>query len=375
MIDPTAFYRLMIESGVSFFAGVPDSLLKSLCACIDEHSPSGNHVITANEGNAVGLAAGFYLGCNKPAVVYMQNSGIGNALNPLASLCDREVYSIPMLLIIGWRGEPGVHDEPQHIKQGRIIRAQLEIAEIPYRILGPDTDYEAELPELLTLMTRGQSPVALLVQKDTFSEYRSLKKKSTDDIMTREEALSCILENTYSDDLFISTTGKTSRELFELRKKRGEAPHDFLTVGSMGHTSSIALGVAIANPERRVICLDGDGSLLMHMGALPIIASQTPKSLIHVVINNGAHESVGGQATVARSINFALLAEACGYARYFRAASQDEIANVLKDEHLSAGPVLFEIMVRTGSRPDLGRPSAGPLENKAAFMDHVQRKS
>lgn len=375
MVDPALFFDQLTARGIGMFTGVPDSLLKSLCAYIDDHGESVRHIITANEGNAVALAAGFHLGTGKVAAVYMQNSGLGNALNPLASLCDPQVYSIPMLLIIGWRGEPGVKDEPQHVKQGRITPAQLETAEIPYRILTAEGDADSLLDDLFKIMDDKQTPVALLVRKDTFSEYKSIRKKVSAESLTREAALSVLLDLGRPDDLLVSTTGKTSRELFELRKKRGEAPIDFLTVGSMGHTSSIALGVALGNPDRRVICLDGDGSMIMHMGALPIIGSLAPTNLIHVVINNGAHESVGGQATVARSIDFALLAQACGYRHYLSADSAEEIADAFNEENLLEGPVLFEIQVKTGSRADLGRPSSTPIENKVSFMRHAGSRS
>ncbi len=375
MIDPALFFDQLTARGIRMFTGVPDSLLKSLCAYIDDHGEPGRHIITANEGNAVALAAGFHMGTGKLAAVYMQNSGLGNALNPLASLCDPQVYSIPMLLIIGWRGEPGVKDEPQHIKQGRITKTQLETAEIPYRILTSESDAASVLDDLFLTMKSQQTPVALLVRKDTFIDYKSVKKKSATESLTREDALSCLLDQGRSDDLIVSTTGKTSRELFELRKKRGEAAMDFLTVGSMGHTSSIALGVALGKPNRRVICLDGDGSMIMHMGALPIIGSIAPVNLIHVVLNNGAHESVGGQATVARNMDFALLAQACGYRHYLSAACPEEIADAFSEDALLEGPVLFEILVKTGSRADLGRPSSTPIENKAVFMNHVRNHS
>jgi phosphonopyruvate decarboxylase len=251
----------------------------------------------------------------------------------------------------------------------------LETAEIPYRILTGESDTAKVLDDLLHTMASLQTPVALLIRKDTFADYKSVKKKAYAESLTREEALSVLLEQGRPDDLIVSTTGKTSRELFELRKKRGEAPMDFLTVGSMGHTSSIALGVALGKPDRRVICLDGDGSMIMHMGALPIIGSLAPANLIHVVINNGAHESVGGQATVARSIDFSLLAQACGYRHYLSAASAEEIIDAFSEEGLLEGPVLFEILVKTGSRADLGRPSSTPIENKVSFMKHAGSRS
>jgi len=273
MISPETIYRLLKRNDVGLFAGVPDSLLKSLCAYLDDHCEAHEHIITANEGNAVALATGFHLATGKIGAVYMQNSGLGNCVNPLTSLTDPEVYAVPMLLIVGWRGEPGLKDEPQHVKQGRITPGQLELLEIPYRILDSDSNLDALLSDLFSTMREKSCPVALLVRKKTLSPYDQNKTSTYLSNMTREEGLAGIFELADPTDVIVSTTGKTSRELFELRASRGESQRDFLTVGSMGHTSSIALGVALGCPNSRVLCLDGDGSLIMHMGAMPIIGS------------------------------------------------------------------------------------------------------
>jgi len=367
MIAPEDFYQTLRKSGVQLFAGVPDSLLANLCAYIDDHCTAQEHVITANEGNAVALAAGYHLATGRYACVYMQNSGLGNTINPLTSLTDPEVYRIPLLMVIGWRGEPGVKDEPQHIKQGRITPAQLDLLEIPYWILDADSDLNETLAAALAQMVRSNAPVALLVRKDTFSRYSSNRTHQCNTSLTREAALRTLLELS-ADDLVISTTGKTSREVFELREARGDTQRDFLTVGAMGHTASIALGVALGNPDKRVVCIDGDGSLLMHLGALPIIGSLKPANLIHVLLNNGAHESVGGQPTVARSLDFHAIAIACGYADYQQASTTDEIEQAWGSLHRSTGPALLEITIAIGSRDDLGRPTSTPEENKQAFM-------
>lgn len=271
MINPSRFCDVLGKYGIEFFCGVPDSLLKNLCAYIDDNFSADQHIITANEGNAVGLALGRFLGSHKPAAVYMQNSGLGNAINPLTSLADPQVYSIPMLLVIGWRGEPGIKDEPQHVMQGQITEQQLSIMNIPYVVMDSQSDSDASLATLLEKMTLENRPVAVLIKKATFSAFKSVNQLPSVYSLVREDALNTLLSSFGSDDVVVSTTGKTSREVFELRQQRGEPASDFLTVGGMGHTSSIAMGVALAAPKRRVIAIDGDGSMLMHMGALPII--------------------------------------------------------------------------------------------------------
>lgn len=367
MISPETFIDSLRKKKINFFCGVPDSLLKNLCACIDYNVDKNSHIITANEGNAIALAAGYHLATGKTGLVYMQNSGLGNSVNPLASLTDPEVYNIPVLLVIGWRGEPGIKDEPQHIKQGRISEKQLEILEIPYIILSAQSNVEEVLSFAFNELENKKSPVAILVKADTFSAYKSRKKIPIDYPLSREEALRIILKLSGSKDLFVSTTGKTSRELYELRIERKEIQKDFLTVGAMGHTSSIALGVALGRPDKRVICIDGDGSVLMHMGALPI----KPPNLIHIIINNASHESVGGQPTVAGNIDFRSLAISCGYSGCFTAEDADSLASVWKKMEKVPGPVMLEIRVKQGSRDNLGRPSNTPVENKKNFMDYI----
>ncbi len=369
MISPEKFYRALKSKGVDLFAGVPDSLLKNLCAYLDDHCQKGEYIITANEGNAVALCAGYYLATGKVAAVYMQNSGLGNTVNPLVSLTDPEVYRIPLLLIIGWRGEPGVKDEPQHIKQGRITKGQLDLLEIPHWILNEDSKFEEILEKAFEFLKLKNSAAALLIQKGTFSSYKSKRNPATDSSMKREDALREILALSDKNDLIVSTTGKTSREVFELRKERGEKQCDFLTVGSMGHTSSIALGVALGNPNRRVICLDGDGSAIMHMGALPIIGSLKPSNLVHVLLNNAAHESVGGQPTAAGKMDFSGISKACGYKGYQIAKDTQSLKSCWQNLSLSNCPHMLEIRIITGSRADLGRPTSTPEQNKKTFME------
>ena len=374
MIDPEIFYNALKNSGIDLFTGVPDSLLANLCAYIDDKSHPGEHIMTANEGNAIALAAGYHLSSGNYAAVYMQNSGLGNAINPLTSLTDVEVYKIPMLLIIGWRGEPGVKDEPQHVKQGRITPQQLDLLDIPYWILDGAKDYAGPVGQALDRMKTSNAPVALLIRKDTFSTYKTKKKTLIASTLKREDALRQILKLS-EGALVVSTTGKTSREVFELRAERKEDQQDFLTVGSMGHTSSIALGVALGNPNKTVVCLDGDGSLLMHLGSLPIIGRIHPNNFIHVLLNNGAHESVGGQPTVADSIDFEQLSKAVGYAHYYAAHDLPSLTNAWTQLREKSGPTLLEIRIATGSRDDLGRPTNSPEDNKNAFIQVARKTS
>jgi phosphonopyruvate decarboxylase len=377
MINPNSFFEELCERGIDFFAGVPDSLLSGLCAAIQKNCEGSNkHVITANEGNAVALAAGYYLATGKPGLVYLQNSGLGNTINPLTSLADPEVYRIPMLLVIGWRAEPGVKDEPQHVKQGRISEDQLKLLEIPYRRLSAESDAHTQLNELFKIIEKEQRPVALLVHKETFEDFKLPKRILQGPVPTllRENAIEVILDTINDDALVISTTGKTSREVYECRLRRNENQRDFLTVGSMGHTLSIALGVALGAPQKKIVCLDGDGSVLMHMGALPVSAALKPTNLCHIMLNNAAHESVGGQPTIADRVDFRSLVLACGYEQYFVADSEESLRNALTSVRSLNGPIFLEVKIAVGSRKDLGRPKSTPEQNKKAFVSAIGRQ-
>jgi phosphonopyruvate decarboxylase len=367
MIHPRAFVDALATQGLNFYTGVPDSLLKDFCAYVDDHGKQGQHVITANEGNAIALATGFHLSTGRSGIVYLQNSGLGNTINPLTSLADKEVYSIPILLVIGWRGEPNVKDEPQHIKQGRITLMQLDLLEIPYQIVEADSDPFILAKWSSEMLATTSAPVALVVRKGAFTSYRSKREPAKITTLKREAALNVLLQLAGNASI-VSTTGKTSREVFELRVARKEDQRDFLTVGGMGHTASIALGAAIGQPNKKVVCIDGDGSALMHLGALPIIGSLQPANLIHVLLNNAAHESVGGQPTVADRTDIRAIALASGYNAYSVASTVDEIKSSWKELKNKQGPVMLEVKITTGSRDDLGRPTSSPYQNKQAFM-------
>lgn len=374
MLKPAFLFESLTKHGIEFMLGVPDSLLKDFCSYAFDQ---GNDLIAANEGAALSIAAGYNLASGKIPLVYLQNSGFGNLVNPFTSLVDREVYSIPIMIMVGWRGMPGTKDEPQHIKQGKTQEAQLNALRIPYAILSKEKD-EAELQVSLAIkrMREDSSSYVLLVAPNTFEKYSlSSSTRINDYSLKREEVLEQLIQNFGPDDVVVSTTGKTSRELFELRESYGHGHHrDFLTVGSMGHASQIALGIAMEKPNRNVFCIDGDGAMIMHMGSLAIIGEQQPNNFKHILINNGAHESVGGQPTSGFSIDFGKIAEGCGYKKVFKVDNRESLNDQLSDFMSSKGPVLLEIKTQTGARDDLGRPTESPLENKKAFMKFLEKE-
>lgn len=375
MVSVNNIYNKLTELGTDMFTGVPDSLLKNFCAYVTDNAPEGHHIIAANEGNAVGIAAGHYLATRKPALVYMQNSGEGNAVNPLLSLADKKVYSIPMILMIGWRGEPNVHDEPQHVKQGEVTVSLLETMDIPYVVLSTEEDEALkQVEQAFSKTVELSSPVAIVIRKGTFGSYKLQNASRNDNPLSREEAMKLVVDSLNDSDVVVSTTGKLSRELFEYReeKKQGHG-HDFLTVGSMGHSSSIALGIAMAKPNRRIFCFDGDGALIMHTGALGIVAAQNPKNFFHILFNNGAHESVGGQPTVGYKIKPAEIALAMGYKKAVTATTRQEITDALNMLSNCEGPVLIELKVKIDSRDNLGRPTTTPEQNKEDFMNFLSK--
>jgi phosphonopyruvate decarboxylase len=374
MIRPEFFINTLKSYGIDFFAGVPDSLLKNICAFIADNIDSSHNIITANEGAAVGLAAGHYLATGQPACVYMQNSGEGNTVNPLASLTDKEVYNIPVLLVIGWRGRPGVHDEPQHVKQGKITTALLDVMGINYEVLSKDEKEAAVQIGKAANALRNNDVFALVIEKDTFEEYKLQNIETNCLTMSREEAIQAVASALEPKDVIVSTTGMISRELFEARTAWGQGhERDFLTVGSMGHASQIALGIALEKQDRKVWCFDGDGATIMHMGSLAIVASKKPANYIHVVFNNGAHDSVGGQPTVGLKINIPAVANAVGYNATWSVTDASELTKAIDECRKATGPVLLEIKVKKGNRKDLGRPTTTPIENKEALMQFLKK--
>lgn len=364
--------------GCDFYTGVPDSQLKGLCDYLyDNFGISKKHVIAANEGNATALAAGYYMATGKLPLVYMQNSGIGNIINPVASLLNDKVYAIPCLFVVGWRGEPGVKDEPQHIYQGEVTVKLLEDMDIVTAIIDKETtasDIQAKMAEWKDVFAKGKS-AAFVVRKGALS-YDGKPVYKNDYEMSREHIIELITEAA-GDDIIVSTTGKASRELFEIREKNNDThSRDFLTVGSMGHSSSIALGVAFNKPGSRVWCIDGDGSMLMHLGAMAVMGANSPSNLVHIVINNGAHETVGGMPTVSENLDVVKIAEGCGYKNAMTVSTEAELVKVLeKAKQGFDGLTLIEIKSALGSRADLGRPTLTARQNVENFMNYLKEKN
>ncbi len=368
--------KLVEIIGADFYTGVPDSQLKALCNYLMDRygiDPQ-HHIIAANEGNCTALAAGYHLATGKVPVVYMQNSGEGNIINPVASLLNDKVYAIPVVFIVGWRGEPGIHDEPQHIYQGQVTVKLLEDMDIAAFVIGKETTEEeltAKMTEFRELLARGKN-VAFVVRKGALTDAPKVEYRN-ENTMVREKIIQHIVRAT-GEDPIVSTTGKASRELFETRVANGQShKYDFLTVGSMGHSSSIALGVAIQKPEQKIWCVDGDGAVLMHMGAMAVLGANKPSNLIHIVINNGAHETVGGMPTVAGSVDLVGIARACGYPYAVCVNNFDDLDRELAAAKDRDRLSLIEVKCSIGAREDLGRPTTTALENKRNFMEYLSK--
>ncbi len=372
MINPQIFVKLLKKRDIAFISGVPDSLLKSLCACISEEYSDNSHIIATNEGSAIALGIGYHLGSNKVPMIYMQNSGIGNIINPITSLADKKVYGIPMLLVIGWRGEilsdgSQLKDEPQHKKQGLITINQLNLLGITCEIIDKDTkNLDFLIDKLLNEAKSKNTPVALVVRKNTFSKYEFSPKIKDNGYLSRELIIEEIISNSGNCKV-ITTTGMASRELYEIREKnKNSHEKDFLTVGGMGHASQIAAGLAISQPNKKVICIDGDGALLMHTGGLSI--SGKLDNLIHIVINNGVHDSVGGQPTMAEFLCLSEIARNFKYSSSITVSSKEELNASLKASLISNKSTFIEVLSKPGSRQNLGRPLTTPIQNKNAFL-------
>ena len=375
MISPEVFFNSCKDKEVDFFSGIPDSLLKSVCSYITDNTTETNHIIAANEGHALSIGIGYHLSTGKIPLIYMQNSGLGNVINPLLSLADQDVYSVPLLMMIGWRGEPGVKDEPQHKKQGRVTTSLLEVMEIPYKILTADSNVKemnTALEEILSIAKKENKPCALLIKKGFFMDYKFQSTTFYDRPLCRERAIEIIIDHLSELDIVVSTTGVASRELFEYREKLNSGHEkDFLTVGGMGHASQIALGIALQKKNRQVYCLDGDGALIMHMGSLAINASMNCSNFKHIIFNNSAHDSVGGQPTVGDKINISSIALNAGYQWAKTVSKELDIKLALSEMKSTKGLALLEIQVKKGFRKDLGRPTTTPIQNKKVFMNFV----
>lgn len=368
-LDSNSLYSTLVENGVNYFCGVPDSLVSPFSLFLEANAKK-QHTIAANEGNAIASAIGYHTATSKVPLIYMQNSGLGNAIDPLVSLVDPSVLGIPMILMISWRGQPGKKDEPQHVKQGAVTTDLLKTLDIPYEVLSRKSEEMVQqVSQAIKRTTKSNSPYALLVEKDTFTEYaydvRSLKNYP----LSREQAIKIVAESLTNSDIVIASIGKISRELFEYRNEKHQShDKDLLIVGGMGHASSIALGIAQQKLDRKVYCLDGDGSVLMHMGSLATIGTKNPKNFVHIIFNNGLHDSVGGQPTVGFEVDLLAIAKACGYTHVFSAHESTDIKQTLGSVSKLAGPIMIEVRVHAGSRQNLTRPTIVPQDNKQAFM-------
>lgn len=374
MIRPSYFYDLLIKNGTDFFAGVPDSLLKNFCAYVTDNAPAEKHIISANEGSATALACGYHMATGKIPMIYMQNSGEGNMVNPMLSLADQDVYSIPMLIVIGWRGEPGVHDEPQHVKQGKVTCDLLDAMKIPYEVLSEnEEDLPGQFEKAYKYIKENNAQYAFVIRKNTFDEYKLVNNVPVEGKMSREEAIEKIMLSADDKTAFVSTTGMASRELYELRDKHSQGhDRDFLTVGGMGHCSQIALAIAMNKPDRQVYCIDGDGASIMQMGGMATIGTRNPSNMVHFVMNNGAHDSVGGQPTVGRQIDLCAIAAGCGYENVVKVETPEELDAVLHDDETKSKLTFVEVLVTKGARKDLGRPKSTPVQNKEALMEFLK---
>ncbi len=365
------FLNELKNIGIDVVAGVPDSTLKQLCDAINlDNGKLFKHYVTANEGAAVGLATGAYLATGKPACIYMQNSGEGNIINPLASIANDEVYGIPMLFLIGWRGEPGVKDEPQHVYQGKVTCKLLEVMNVPYAVIDGNTAID-DVKGYLAAATESfekHMQYAIVIKKGTF-EAEAPYKWDNGYSLVREQALRTILEVMYNEAYFVSTTGKISRELYE-QSDIIYGGHDriFMTVGGMGHASMIAYGAAQADESKKIVCVDGDGAVMMHMGALAFIANQPPKNMLHIVINNSAHESVGSMPTGYTGQTYADIAKACGYRNVYTVSTEEELKATLETVKNKNELTMIEVLVSLESRKDLGRPKESAAQNRENFM-------
>ena len=371
MLNPATFFETLQRKGVRFYTGVPDSLLKHFCAYVTNHTAAGQHVIAANEGAAIAIAAGYYLATGQVPLVYMQNSGQGNAINPLTSLAAPDIFGIPMVLLVGWRGEPGVPDEPQHVRQGRCTTAVFDAIGLPHSILPREEAAAADLLGIAIDEARAEcTPYGLIVRDKTFTPGPAVGAAPIAGASSREDALRTLVASIPMDAAVVCTTGMASRELDEIRRASGGGAGDLRVVGSMGHASQIALGIALAQPARPVVCIDGDGAVLMHMGSLAVIGAMRPRNLIHVVLNNGAHDSVGGQPTAGLTSDLCAVAAACGYAVAERVTAAAG-AGRLGSREKASGPSFFEVLVTPGARADLGRPIESPALNRQRLMDFL----
>lgn len=355
MVNLDIFFNSIQNIGIHFFTGVPDSLLNDFCLYLTQHIPDTQHVMAANEGNAIAIAAGNYMATGNIPLVYMQNSGIGNATNPLLSLTHPCVYSIPMVLVIGWRGDPAVKDHAQHKKQGELTPVLMKDMDIPYEILEDEDKVISQFEWAVEKAKEISSPVALIVKKGILAQKEKHQEYPESHLMSREEAISAVIDVMGKEAIYLATTGRATRELHEQLTLHGIA-HDieFLNVGAMGHLSSIGLGLALGAPQKKIIVFDGDAAAVMHMGSLATNGRYHPHNLLHIVLNNGVNESVGGQKSAGQIIDLTSIAKACGYVTYPHFINNsDDLRKFVQQFSEKGGLAFADMHVRQGIRKDM----------------------
>lgn len=373
MVNQQYLFESLKSLGVDFFTGVPDSLLNNFCLYMVENIPDGQHVMAANEGNAIAIAAGHYMATGSIPVVYMQNSGIGNATNPLLSLTHDCVYGIPMILIIGWRGDPAINDHAQHKKQGELTPVLMTDMDIPYEILDDENTVVEKFTWAIEKAKEISAPVALIAKKAILTEKVKKQDYPKSKLMNREEAVSAVVDVLGKDAIYLGSTGRTTREVHEQLKAHGVGEgHEWQNVGSMGHVSSVGLGIALAKPEQRVVVFDGDAAVVMHMGALATNCRYKAGNMIHIVLNNGVNESVGGQPSAGYIVNLTEVAAACGYRTPGHAVeTKEELQAILKDYKNGEMPLFIDVHVRQGIRSDMPKLNIDHKAQKDALMKNL----
>ena len=373
MVDLKQLFEALDNKGVKFFTGVPDSLLNNFCLYLVNNIPDGKHVMAANEGNAIAIAAGNYMATGNIPVVYMQNSGIGNATNPLLSLTHDCVYGIPMILVIGWRGDPAINDHAQHKKQGELTPVLMEDMDIPYEILDDENTVVDKFTWAVEKAKEISSPVALIAKKAILTEKVKKQDYPESKLMNREEAVSAVVDVMGEDAIYLGTTGRATREVHEQLKEHGVGEgHEWQNVGSMGHVSSVGLGIALAKPEQNVVVFDGDAAAVMHLGAFATNCRYKAGNLIHIVLNNGVNESVGGQPSAGYVVNLTEIADACGYRTPGHAVeTKEELQAILKDYKKGEMPLFIDVHVRQGIRSDMPKLNIDHKAQKVALMDNL----
>lgn len=373
MVNQEQLFKALEGMGVNFFTGVPDSLLNDFCLYLVKNIPDGQHVMAANEGNAVAIAAGHYMATGDIPVVYMQNSGIGNATNPLLSLTHDCVYGIPMILVIGWRGDPAINDHAQHKKQGELTPVLMDDMDIPYEILDDENTVIQKFEWAVGKAKEISAPVALIAKKAILTEKVKKQEYAESPLMNREEAVSAVVDILGKDVIYLGTTGRATREVHEQLKAHGIGDgHEFQNVGSMGHVSSVGLGIALAKPKQKVVVFDGDAAAVMHLGALATNCRYKAGNMIHIVLNNGVNESVGGQPSAGYVVNLTDIAAACGYRTPGHAIeTKEELQQIVREQKDGDMPLFIDVHVRQGIRKDMPKLNIDHKAQKTALMENL----